>query len=149
MNSQTKFGISLLMLSNLLFAIGNVLISKWEGQKRWNQSLTSNGLTFGFILALVVTLVAKQSWSFDYGHWRAWILPLYLGFIATGLGFFLWNRGVQKVSAFPASLIGNFKAPLSVFWGVVLLHERFDFKFLIGLVLLFCSAVMVRFSKRV
>jgi drug/metabolite transporter (DMT)-like permease len=147
MTSQTTFGLGLLMTSNLLFAIGNVLISKWEVQKKWDQSLTSKGLGYGAAFALIATVIARQPSQIHFGDWKVWILPVYLGVIATGVGFFLWNRGVQKISAFPASLIGNFKGPLAVMWGVLILNEKFDIKFLIGLVLLFCAAVMVRHPR--
>jgi drug/metabolite transporter (DMT)-like permease len=144
MSPQSALGLGLIIGSNLLFAIGNVLISKWERQKRWDQSLTSKGLGYGCIFALMATFARGSTAPINVSDWRVWILPFYLGVIATGLGFFLWNRGVQKVSAFPASLIGNFKGPLAVLWGILLLNEKFDSKFLLGLVLLFCSAGMVR-----
>jgi drug/metabolite transporter (DMT)-like permease len=136
----------LVILSNFSFAIGNVFISKLEQNKRWEQGLTTMGLGWGALIALPFALCSKHTASLV--GFKSFLLPLYLGLIATGLGFYLWNRGVQKISAFPASLIGNFKSPLSVIWGVLLLHESFDSTFLIGFALLFSSALLISWSKK-
>jgi drug/metabolite transporter (DMT)-like permease len=141
------FGFCLLMVSNLLFAVGNVIISKLEKSKKWSQGLTAKGLAWGVAFAFMVTLFTQHSPADHFSNLHGWILPIYLGVVATGLGFFLWNKGVQKVSAFPASVIGNFKGPLSVLWGVILLGEHFDFKFVLGLILLFLSTQLVSSHK--
>jgi probable blue pigment (indigoidine) exporter len=137
------FGFCLLMLSNFFFALGNVLITKWQGSLVWRSSLTVKGLTLGAVLAILVASLTARSPLIPLANWQAWLLPVYLGIVATGLGFWLWNRGVRKVSALPASLVGNFKGPLSVFWGFILLHESFDGKFLFGVVLLLVSTQII------
>jgi drug/metabolite transporter (DMT)-like permease len=151
LDTATLFGCALITASNLFFAIGNVLITKFERVKRWDNIITAKAQLVGAAVAFGAVLF---TWGTPMGGaapgsvtpWerlgglagnpRSWILPVYLGIVATGLGFFLWNRGVQKVEATKATLVGNFKGPLAVVWGAIFLGEAITLRLVAGVVLL-------------
>jgi drug/metabolite transporter (DMT)-like permease len=129
-------GVGFITLSNILFAIGNVFITRLNLKNRWSDEITYQALAFGALISLVVCIFTPHESIERLSHLKVWLLPFYLGIVATGVGFYLWNRGVKKVSATPASLIGNFKAPFSLLWGALLLGEKLSFQIFAGLALL-------------
>jgi drug/metabolite transporter (DMT)-like permease len=51
---------------------------------------------------------------------------LYLGLIASGLGFFLWNRGATRVDAGTLAVMNNAKIPLAVACSLLFFGESPD-----------------------
>ena len=49
---------------------------------------------------------------------------LYLGMIASGLGFFLWNQGARKVNNGALAILNNLKIPLAVLVSLVVFGEN-------------------------
>jgi drug/metabolite transporter (DMT)-like permease len=141
-------GCLLITASNLSFAVGNVFISRFQIDRRWNPRITYRAQTLGAVVALVPALLYPHS---DYSQLTVdtnWLLPVYLGVVATGVGFFLWNEGVKRVSATPASVIGNFKAPLSLLWGWVLLKEEISLQLIAGVALLLAAGSLLKKSQK-
>ncbi|HRV30195.1 MAG TPA: EamA family transporter [Kiritimatiellia bacterium] len=52
-----------------------------------------------------------------------WGVLIYLGLIASGVGFFLWNRGARQVSAGALAIMNNLKIPLSVAVSLLFFRE--------------------------
>ena len=50
-------------------------------------------------------------------------LLIYLGVIASGLGFFLWNIGARQVSTGTLAVFNNLKIPLAILVSVVCFGE--------------------------
>ena len=50
----------------------------------------------------------------------------YLGVVAAGFGFLLWNRGATKVSAGVLAVMNNGYIPLAVLAGMILYGEKSD-----------------------
>lgn len=77
------------------------------------------------VIAGLMTLVTS-SWS-DFTPTLPQLLVLiYLGAIASGLGFFLWNFGATQVNAGVLSVFNNLKIPLGILCSLVFFHERTD-----------------------
>jgi drug/metabolite transporter (DMT)-like permease len=69
--------------------------------------------TLVFVPISSITLTAKQAWTL-----------LYLGAIASGVSFFLWNLGARKVNAGALALFNDLKIPLAVFVSLVVFGEN-------------------------
>ncbi len=119
---------AVIQASNLCFAFGQVAYRRM----RRAAPAARDGAVFGWLYLgalLVTTLTTTLSggWSDlgDVGAAQAWAL-LYLGLVATGLGFFLWNRGA--VTAPPAALAvnNNLKIPLAVAASLTIFGEAAD-----------------------
>jgi drug/metabolite transporter (DMT)-like permease len=110
-------GVGLVQAANLCFALGQVLYARWfPGLEVPHRALfawlylgafglaaTALVLGGGDPLALAAELSASQ------------VLTLaYLGPVAAGLGFYLWNVGATRVEAGTLAVFNNVKVPLAV-----------------------------------
>lgn len=121
----TLSGLLLVQASNLCFAAGQV----WYRHLRRvapdlrDRDVFALPYLGGFALALAVT--AGRDISVDLGTPQLLTL-LYLGVIASGLGFFLWNYGAARVSAGTLAVMNNAKVPLAVAVSLVVFGEKTD-----------------------
>ena len=108
--------------ANICFAVGQV------GYKvlleRENLKLSQRGIFGYFYLgALAVTLV---TWVL-FGNPEKlpttslqWEILLYLGLIASGLGYFFWNKGATKVDAGTLAIMNNALVPAGLIVNLVI-----------------------------
>ncbi len=54
------------------------------------------------------------------------LVLLYLGLLASGVGFFLWNVGATRVSSGVLAVFNNAKIPLAVVVSLLVFHEQTD-----------------------
>jgi drug/metabolite transporter (DMT)-like permease len=118
-------GALLVQLSNLCFALGQVLYRRWldpalEVRDHEVFSLLYLG---GFGSAGLA--------SAGLTDWRALTLTgsqlltlLYLGAVASGFAFFLWNHGARRVEVGALAILNNLKIPLAVAVSLVGFGER-------------------------
>lgn len=143
-------GFLILQGSNLCFAFGQVA---YKGlQERF--ALTAQHRLFAWLYlgAVIVTAVMASLWQrwpeleeFEYEHF----LPLvYLGVIASGLGFFLWNYGATRVNAGLLAVANNIKVPLAVVVAVAFFDESADWIRLILGAAVIVAALKVVGTKR-
>lgn len=118
-------GFLIVQVSNLCFAFGQVFYREVMRQ--------SPGLKDQHIFALPylgATLVTALSTTL-FGGWsglalsttQLWTL-VYLGAIASGLCFFLWNLGARKVDIGALAIFNNLKVPLAVAVSLLFFGEQ-------------------------
>lgn len=117
------WGFLLLQLANICFALGQVLYKKMFDQTAIDQKKAFVPMFFGaFVLTYGVTL-SQQSVFEVQPTLHQWGVLAYLGVIATGICFFLWNLGATKVSAGALAIMNNMKIPLGVLVALVFFFE--------------------------
>jgi drug/metabolite transporter (DMT)-like permease len=127
----TLSGLLLVQASNFCFAAGQV----WYRRLRRiapdlrDRDIFALPYLGGCALALAVT--AGRDISVDLRTPQLLTL-LYLGAIASGLGFFLWNYGAARVSAGTLAVMNNAKVPLAVAVSLVVFGEQTDLAALAG-----------------
>ncbi len=127
-------GILLIQISNLCFAFGQVYFKKIIKKNPTIKPVRVFSIIylgaafiaglFGFIFTNFssVSITPKQ-----------WFSLIYLGVVASGIGFFLWNVGVTKVTANTLAVLNNLKIPLGVIFAFLILGETTVFsKLIIG-----------------
>jgi len=122
-------GILLLQAANACFACGQILQKRWESKKLHRTFGWSylGGLLVPFFFLVVESGFNPQTWSsFAQLDLKAWTVLVYLGIIASGLGFYLWNRGVCQINSGLVSIANNLKIPLSVMVAYLLFREEVD-----------------------
>ncbi len=133
------YGFLLIQFSNLCFAFGQVyyknIMTELENVKDRDifalPYLGAVGITFLISLFAVeinkVTITTSQIFTL-----------LYLGVIASGLGFFLWNNGVRKTNIGTVAIFNNLKIPLGILVSVLFFGEVVKIQNLIigGLILI-------------
>lgn len=136
-------GIIWMQISNAAFALGQV----WyvQHRKRWHPGFNDHGiyalLYAGGVVFSAAALTLSGKWGaiagLDSGQW--WAL-LYLGAIASGLGFFGWNRGAAQVNAGVLAVWNNLKIPLAVVVSLMVFGEDASLRTLaIGATLILAS----------
>ncbi len=121
--SQPLLGIALVQLSNLAFAIGQVLYKRLRAQHTALRDRDVFALLFlgGFAVAAAAACIRGVTVAFTPK--QIWVV-LYLGVLASGVGFFLWNVGATKVSAGVLAVMNNAKIPLAVAVSLLFFGER-------------------------
>ncbi len=131
-------GFLILQLANIAFAIGQWNYQRWAGQ----ESNAGNMAWMYLGAALFASLVTfpQLDWpNIIISHEQIAVL-LYLGIIASGLCFYLWNSGSKQVSPATLAVMNNGYIPVAVIASIVLFSEEADLvRLLIGGALILMS----------
>ena len=108
-------GLMLIQASNVCFAFGQV----WYRRLRQKDHSFGERSLFGWlymgavvlIVPLVFTRLPTQLMRLSLDES---LVILYLGLIASGVGFFLWNYGASRVPAAVLAVMNNAKTPLGL-----------------------------------
>jgi drug/metabolite transporter (DMT)-like permease len=127
--SGTLVGLALVQLSNFAFALGQVLYRRLLAQSHARELRDRDvfGLLYAgaFAVALPATLMRTNFAALPLTATNLGVL-LYLGVIASGLGFFLWNRGATQVGTGTLAAMNNAKIPLAVACSLLVFGETAD-----------------------
>ncbi|MDR2982098.1 MAG: EamA family transporter [Puniceicoccales bacterium] len=118
-------GFGLVQLSNFCFALGQIAYKRLRprlGEIRDDQ-LFGWLLLGGFISTGAYSLYATD-WAHFHPSLPQWGVIAYLGAIASGLGFFMWNRGVAQTNAGTLAVFNNMKIPLAVICSLLFFHSE-------------------------
>ena len=111
-------GFLLMQVANLAFAGGQVWFRQWKLAHPEVEEKSIFALLYvgGFALALVATLGygAAGGIPFAWPSLRESMVLLYLGAVASGLGFFLWNYGASRVTGGFLAAANNLVIPLAI-----------------------------------
>lgn len=144
-------GFLLMQVANLAFAGGQVWFREW---KRRHPPITEKEIFAlpylgGTLLALAALAVRGEISTHPNTLDPAqWAVLLYLGVIASGLGFYLWNYGASRVSTGFLAAANNLIVPLGIL--VALLWGRNQPvwpNFLVGTALIVAALVLARTKK--
>ncbi|MFA6929097.1 MAG: EamA family transporter [Lentisphaeria bacterium] len=130
-------GVFLLQLSNVAFAAGQIYYRKLAlSTAQWDNRGFFSIVYLGGVLLTLTACFFSCSWS-DVSKitLQQWVLLGYLGIVASGLCFFLWNVGGTRVSAGSYALLNNLKIPLGVLISLWFLGEQCNYV-LLGITLL-------------
>jgi len=124
---QTLWGFSLVQLSNLCFACGQV----WYRELMHGQNQVSDLQVFALLMGGGALTALLAVCLFPPAHPLAFTLQqalalLYLGTVASGLGFWLWNAGARQVSAGSLAVFNDLKIPLAVAVSLLVFGEQTD-----------------------
>ena len=134
--SDILTGFLIVQISNLGFAFGQIYYR--EVMKTIPTTKLDNlkvfGLLYlgGFLTAGISAAVFTPWQSFNITNEQVLVL-LYLGAIASGLSFFLWNVGARKVNAGTLAIFNDLKIPLAVVVSIMFFGEQANwFNLLVG-----------------
>jgi carboxylate/amino acid/amine transporter len=120
-------GFVLIQVSNLSFALGQISYVKYIKKTNLRDS---EAVSIMYIGALLLSSIFFFS---DFSQISSGKLTkinfaaiIYLGIIASGLCFFLWNKGARKVNPGILSIMNNMKIPLGVLFSLIIFGETID-----------------------
>lgn len=137
-------GFLLLQISNLCFAFGQVYYRRVMIQSPGLKDTEVFGLVYlGAVIITGLTSAVFTPWSkLSLGFTQIWTL-LYLGAIASGLSFFLWNFGARKVNTGALAIFNDLKVPLAVAVSLLVFGEKTDWvRLLIGGVIVIAALLI-------
>ncbi|MCC5025151.1 MAG: EamA family transporter [Candidatus Synoicihabitans palmerolidicus] len=140
-------GFFLMQGSNLCFAVGQIAYQRYRQQ--WPRAIDAKlfaWLYIGAVLAAGSVSLAITDWSTFHPAINQWGALVYLGVIASGVGFFGWNLGVTKVNAATVAVFNNLKIPLAVAVALLVFGEKADLSRLS--VSLACMAVALYLAQK-
>ncbi len=118
-------GVILMQSSNLCFAIGQVAYQRYRRQ--WQRTTDASifaWLYVGAVIAAGGVSLFITDWTAFRPSGSQWAALAYLGTLASGVGFFLWNLGATKVSAGTLAVFNNLKIPLAVVVALLVFGEQ-------------------------
>ena len=133
----------LVQLANICFASGQVF---YRRLKRYNKDTVNinTDFAFFFIGATFITLLGLIASPYNYSNPESieqWLLILWLGGGASGLGYFLWNHGSTKVKVETLATMNNLVIPLGLFVDIIFFSGNHDFQTLIIGTLIIISSI--------
>jgi drug/metabolite transporter (DMT)-like permease len=126
-------GFLLVQGANLCFAAGQLAYRAWArgGKDRPNDVAVMGWLYLGGVLAtLPWAMTAAPRGAAALTGWQMAAVA-YLGVIASGLGFFLWNAGARRTSAGVLAVFNNLKIPLTVVVSLLVFGGKANLELLI------------------
>lgn len=120
-------GFILVQLSNICFAVGQVfyrrIMIKAEGVK--DVEIFAIPYLGGLVAALLASVFFVR-WNVVQITSSQWLNLIYLGALASGFGFFLWNYGARRTNIGALAIFNNLKIPLSIAVSLLFFHEKTD-----------------------
>ncbi|WP_161491635.1 DMT family transporter [Sedimentisphaera salicampi] len=108
-------GFFLVQLSNLCFAGGQVLYRKLlKPANVKDREIFAAAYCGAAAITFIAVLIRGSLPQIAQISGNQWAALLYLGIIASGLCFFLWNKGVRIANITNAAISNNLKMPLAV-----------------------------------
>lgn len=123
--SQPLAGVLLVQASNAAFAIGQVLYRQLRLAKPALRDLDVFALLYAGALVLAGAALLARRVHVAPTSPQVWTL-LYLGVLASGVGFFLWNVGATRVTPGTLAVMNNVKVPLAVACSLLAFGEQAD-----------------------
>jgi len=114
-NFNLIIGFIIVQISNMAFAFGQVAYKKVFPKDNLVKDhelfawMFLGGLTFPLALSFVSVDLNNISISLEQ-----WLVLLYLGIAASGVGFFLWNYGARRTNTGALAIFNNLKVPLAI-----------------------------------
>ncbi|PKO15272.1 MAG: EamA family transporter [Chloroflexi bacterium HGW-Chloroflexi-10] len=125
--SNILMGFLIVQISNLGFAYGQIYykeIMNTLDAKEFNNRQVFGLLYLGGFLTAALSAAVFTPWqSFTITSNQILVL-LYLGAIASGLGFFLWNVGARQVNNGALAIFNDLKIPLAVVVSLLFFGEQ-------------------------
>jgi carboxylate/amino acid/amine transporter len=142
-------GFLLMQGANLCFAFGQIFYRRTMARlPESHTDLQVFGLLYLGAALTAALAAAGTPWPALVITAKQAVILLYLGVIASGLGFFLWNIGARRVSSGTLAVFNNLKIPLGILVSVLFFRETADWPRLLGGGALMALALMLNALRK-
>ncbi|WP_165733643.1 EamA family transporter [Polaribacter sp. 20A6] len=152
-NENVFLGFMITQGANLCFAVGQVAykhLLKATPELESTPKHTIFGLFFigAFIVALIAFFIFGSTEKLPTTSVQ-WGILIYLGAVASGVGYFFWNKGVVMVNAGSLAIMNNALVPIGLIVNLVIWNKEADIqKILIGGSLIFASLALNEYLNK-
>jgi drug/metabolite transporter (DMT)-like permease len=118
-------GFGLMQAAGIAFAYGQVAYRDWkQSNPQTNDRSVFALLAMGGTVCAGIAGALLSDWSTLEIKPDQWEAILYLGFVASGIGFFLWNKGASKSNPGTLAAFNNAVVPLAVVCSLFVFGEK-------------------------
>ncbi|MBU0504363.1 MAG: EamA family transporter [bacterium] len=144
-----QWGFVLMQISNMSFAFGQIYYKKLLKDNSLLKDRNVFGLLYlGAVLITALSASLTVSWTMVSISITQMFVLLYLGLIASGLCFFLWNYGAKLTNTGSLAILNNIKIPLAILFAVVFFGESVNLaRLLTGGSIIFAALALNEFLK--
>ena len=141
----------LVQAANICFASGQVFYRRLKRYNKNNVNINTD-FAFFFIGATFITLLGLMASPYNYSNPKTieqWLLILWLGGGASGVGYYLWNYGSTKVKVETLATMNNLVIPLGLFVDIIFFTGNHDFQTLIigTIIIIFSIAASLKYTS--
>jgi len=137
LNEEYWIGLLLVQAANLCFAFGQVAYKYWAHENRKTQLEDFGCFFIGAFIVSIVALFLFANFDKLPSNTTQWLVLLWLGFVASGLGYLGWNMASKMVNAQTLAVMNNMLIPVGLLVNILLWQQDFSqIKLLVGSALL-------------
>lgn len=133
-------GLLLVQIANLIFAIGMVGYKRLQEVRPMPQHTAFSWFYLG---AALIAVAAWCLWGNPQklpGTNLQWGILVWLGIVASGLGYFMWNYGATQVDAGTLGIMNNMHVPAGLLVNLAIWQQKPHWpSFIIGAAVIFAS----------
>ena len=125
-STEIWLGFGLMQIANIAFAFGQVYYRDWKQERPH----ISDSSVFGFlylgaaVFTTIATLFISEQSPIPFSATPTqWLVLVYMGFVASGLGFFFWNKGGTQTNVGVLAAFNNAVVPLAMFASLFVFGE--------------------------
>lgn len=145
-------GFLLVQICNVCFAVGQVAYRRWlpasAASQTPREAMKARLHCFGwFYIGALVVVVPAYLW---FGNMSKlpntpvqWSIILWLGLIASGVGYFAWNEGARQVDAGTLAVMNELLKPMGLAVNVLIWNRDADMPRLLGAAAIIVLALLI------
>ncbi|OBP17245.1 hypothetical protein A5320_20570 [Rheinheimera sp. SA_1] len=138
-------GLALVQGANLCFAFGQVAYRQLQLGSSLQQSQSFGWFFVGASIIATIGCALFANWQKTPTTTTEWLILLWLGLVASGLGYWLWNAGARQVNANQLAVMNNVLIPAGLLVNFVLWQHAVDWwQFTAGTVLMVLSLIWAK-----
>jgi drug/metabolite transporter (DMT)-like permease len=125
-SSEIWVGFGLMQIANMAFAFGQVYYRDWKLARPHITDVSVFGFLYlgASIFTILASLLISQQPPIPISATPTqWLVLVYLGVVASGLGFFFWNKGATQISVGVLAAFNNAVVPLAMFASLFVFGE--------------------------
>ncbi|OQY18892.1 MAG: hypothetical protein B6I36_05695 [Desulfobacteraceae bacterium 4572_35.1] len=124
--NEFRYGFLLIQIANISFAFGQIAYKKIMRTCPCKDLHIFSLLYLGAFLSTLPVIASNGAWTIPNLTFQQISSLLYLGILASGLCFFLWNYGARRVNAGTLAVCNNLKIPVAIACSALIFHESIN-----------------------
>jgi carboxylate/amino acid/amine transporter len=125
-NSDFVIGLLLVQGANICFAIGQVAYKRLMSNSHFDHKTVFGWFFIGALIVAVVCFILFGNSNKLPTTLTQWGVLIYLGTIASGLGYFVWNKGATRVNVGALAVMNNVLIPAGILVNILIWNTQAD-----------------------
>lgn len=139
-------GFLLVQSANFCFALGQILYKRYVPNHEQKEYFSF--FYIGALIPIIFLVLIYSDLSLQKISQIQWIILFWLGAVASGVGYYLWNSGAKLVSSGELAVMNNAVIPLAIIVNILFWNKGINWvSFLFGFFLIILGVVLETWKK--